>query len=134
MALPFVTATGRLTDAPQLRFTPAGQAVVNFGIACNDNFKNDAGQWETRASIYLNVAVWGKRAEALTDALTTGTTVRVEGKLEVKKYETRKLGSGKWSTETSVQVTASSVWVEPISAPSTPASTDPWTTTTDTPF
>ncbi len=35
-----VTVTGNATREPELRFTPNGQAVANFGLAVNRRWQN----------------------------------------------------------------------------------------------
>ena len=35
-----VTIVGNVTRDPELRFTPSGQAVANFGVAVNRKWQN----------------------------------------------------------------------------------------------
>ncbi|MCK4257193.1 single-stranded DNA-binding protein, partial [candidate division WOR-3 bacterium] len=42
-----VLITGNLTADPELRYTPDGQAVLNFRIASNRRYPNrKTGEWE----------------------------------------------------------------------------------------
>ena len=40
MATNTVTIIGNVTRDPELRFTPSGQAVANFGVAVNRRWQN----------------------------------------------------------------------------------------------
>ena len=54
---------GNLTRDPELRYTPAGVAVANLGLAVNRRFRDKTG--ELREDVcFLTVTVWDKQAEA----------------------------------------------------------------------
>ena len=58
----------------------AGQnKVFNFSVAVS-NGKNQDGSWKD--STFWEVAIWGKRGEALSKFLTKGTKVAVSGRLQ----------------------------------------------------
>ena len=59
-----VNITGRLTDAPTLRYTADGKAVANLRVAVNG--RNDRVD-------FIDVTVWGKPAEAVAEHKTKGT-------------------------------------------------------------
>ena len=42
-----VIITGRLVDAPELRYTPSNKAVATARIACPRDFKNQNGERES---------------------------------------------------------------------------------------
>ena len=76
--------TGRLTRDPDLRYTPNGVAVVNFGIAVNRPFKNQNGENEAD---FLNVVAWRKQAENVAQYLQKGSLVGIDGRLQSRSYE-----------------------------------------------
>lgn len=86
--LPRVTATGNLTKAPELRFTPSGKPVCNITLACNDRRKV-GDRWEDGDTCFLDVTVWGEDAEVLATAVRKGAKVTVDGRLTQRAYETR---------------------------------------------
>ncbi|MFE7315645.1 single-stranded DNA-binding protein [Streptomyces sp. NPDC057555] len=87
MALPVITATGNMAVDPELRCTPKGTAVVTFTLACNDNRKNDRGEWEQVGTIWLRCTIWQQRAELTAEQLTKGDTVTITGRLRQDDYE-----------------------------------------------
>ena len=88
---------GNLTEDPTLRMTQGGQAVLNMRIACNESYldRNKVRQERTE---FLNVVVWGKRAEALSKFLSKGSRLFVEGSLRTSSYEDRD-GNKRYKTE-----------------------------------
>lgn len=77
---------GRLTRDPELRYTPAGQAVTNLGFAVNRDYITKEGKKED--TCYVNLVVWGKRAEVCAEYLKKGSLIFVEGRLQFRKWET----------------------------------------------
>ncbi len=78
-----VTIVGNLTRDPELRFTPSGAAVANFGVAWN--MKGRDGQ-EDKVS-YFDVTCWRQLAENVSDSLTKGSRVVVYGRLDQRSWE-----------------------------------------------
>lgn len=78
---------GNLTRDPEMRFTPSGASVSNFGMAVNRRWTNKQGERVDTAD-YFNIVVWGKLAELCTDYLTKGSPVAVEGRLQSRSWET----------------------------------------------
>lgn len=83
-----ITAVGRLTGSPELRFTPQGAAVTSFTVAYNDRRKNAAGEWEDGPAHFLDVQVWRALAESCAE-LAKGQRVVVVGELKSRTWETR---------------------------------------------
>lgn len=82
-----VTITGNLVSSPELRFTPAGQAVATFGLAVNRRWKNKRDEWEEAVS-FFDVVAWKELAENVAQSLTKGTRVIVTGRLDQRTWET----------------------------------------------
>lgn len=83
-----VTLVGNLTRDPELRFTPSGTAVANFGIAVNRRWQNrQTGEWEEDTS-FFNIAAWADLAENVCESLEKGARVIVTGRLEQRSWET----------------------------------------------
>jgi single-strand DNA-binding protein len=86
--------TGNLTRDPELRHTGGGTAVCEMRVAVNSRRKNgQTGEWEDKAN-YLDVTVFGARAEAIATHLSKGSPVAVEGRLDWQEWEAKD-GSGK---------------------------------------
>ncbi|MCM8765540.1 MAG: single-stranded DNA-binding protein [Candidatus Omnitrophica bacterium] len=77
---------GNLTRDPELRYTPTGTAVVNFGMAVNRRF-TDASGGKKEETCFVRVVVFGKQAESCNQYLTKGKLVFVEGRLQYRSWE-----------------------------------------------
>ena len=82
-----VTLVGNITRDPELRFTPAGQAVATFGMAVNRRYQKN-GQWEEQTS-FFNVTAWGTLGENASNSLNKGARILVSGRLEQRSWETQ---------------------------------------------
>ena len=78
---------GNLTRDPELRYTPAGVAVTNLGLAVNRRFRDKSGEVKEDVC-FLTVTVWDKQAEACCQYLKKGSPVFVEGVLQSRSWET----------------------------------------------
>lgn len=87
---------GNITADPQLRTTPNGMAILEFGLAVSERRKNQqTGEYEERPN-FFNLKVFGARAEALSRILTKGMHVSTEGRLQWSSWEDKN-GGGKRS-------------------------------------
>lgn len=87
MSINRVIISGNLTRDPELRNTQSGMAVLQFGMAVNERVKNQqTGEWEDRPN-FIDCAMFGNRAEAVSRYLSKGTKVTVEGKLRYSQWE-----------------------------------------------
>ncbi|MCH7787869.1 MAG: single-stranded DNA-binding protein [Acidobacteria bacterium] len=77
-----VTVVGNITRDPELRFTPNGAAVTNFGLAWNK--KNKDGEDETS---FFDVTCWRQLAENVSESLVKGSRVIVYGRLDQRSWE-----------------------------------------------
>ena len=77
---------GRLARDPELRSTSTGVSVANFALAVERDFKNQSGEKEVD---FIDVQVWRKLAEVVANNLQKGRLVCVEGRLQVRTYETQ---------------------------------------------
>jgi len=82
-----VTVVGNLTRDPELRFTPTGQAVANFGMAVNRRWQNrQTNEWE-EATSFFDVTCWAQMAENVSESLPKGARVVVTGRLDQRSWE-----------------------------------------------
>lgn len=77
---------GNLTRDPEVRYTPKGTSVCNFGIAVNRKYKQ--GDDVKEEVMFINVAVFGKQADTCGQYLNKGSSVLVEGRLQERRWET----------------------------------------------
>lgn len=77
---------GNLTRDPELRFTPSGSALTVFGLAVNRKYKHN-DEWKEEVC-FIDITVWGKQAESCSEYLSKGRGVFVEGRLNLRTWET----------------------------------------------
>ena len=80
-----VILIGRLAQDPELRYTPGGAAVANFTIAVQRSFANQQGEREVD---FIDIVVWRRLAETCANHLNKGRLVAVEGRLQIRSFET----------------------------------------------
>lgn len=78
-----VTLIGRLTRNPESRTTATGKSVCTFGIAVNRRTKQEDGDAD-----FFTVSCWNQTADYVSNYLTKGTLVAVDGRLSWRKYVT----------------------------------------------
>ncbi len=77
---------GRLTRDPELRYVPSGHPVASFTLAVDRSFANQQGERETD---FIDIVTWRKLAEQVSQHLSKGRLVAVEGRLQIRSYETQ---------------------------------------------
>lgn len=88
---------GNLTKDPELRYIPSGQAVCTIRIACSEKYKTKAGE-DREETLFIDVVVWAKMAENVSQYLKKGSPVFVEGKLRIRDFQGRD-GNKQYKTE-----------------------------------
>lgn len=91
-----VFIAGNLTRIPELKRTPSGADVVNFSVAINRSYTKNGEKVST--AIFVPVIVWGKQALNCYKFLTKGSSVVVQGRLDIRNYE-KKEGQKRTVTE-----------------------------------
>ena len=87
MSINRVIISGNLTRDAELRKTASGLPVLGFGVAVNDRRKDPAtGEWQDYPN-FVDVTLFGTRAESIAPFLTKGAKVAIEGKLRWSQWE-----------------------------------------------
>ncbi|MCL4473773.1 MAG: single-stranded DNA-binding protein [Actinobacteria bacterium] len=81
-----VTLVGNLTRDPELRTTPNGKSVCTLGLAVNERYKNESGEWIEKPN-FFDIVVWGAQAESCSQYLAKGRQVAVDGRLSFRSWE-----------------------------------------------
>ncbi len=79
-----LTIIGNLGKDAEMRYTPSGTPVTSFNMATNRAYKGADGQ-QVKETTWFRVSIFGKTAESLTQYLTKGKMVLVEGHLTSDK-------------------------------------------------
>ena len=77
------TLVGRLTRDPELKYTPSGLPVATFGIAVDRITKDAEGKSEVD---FFNIVAWRQKAEFVSQYVTKGARVGIEGRIQIRKY------------------------------------------------
>ena len=83
-----VTLVGNVVSDPQERITESGIVVTNFRMAVNPR-KHDkfANRWLDGESMFFNVVCWRTLAGNVTQSVSKGDPVIVQGKLRLRRWE-----------------------------------------------
>ena len=101
MSINKVMITGNLTRDAELRTTPSGTFILNFGVAVNDRRRTPDGNWEDYAN-FIDCTLFGRRAEALNPYLKKGLKVAIEGRLHYSSWEDRNTGQRRSKVDVTV--------------------------------
>ena len=82
---------GNLTRDPELRTTPKGTAICQFGLAVNRDFKTDGGEKQSETT-FVDVEAWGKQGETVAKYCAKGRPLFVEGRLKLDSWEDKASG------------------------------------------
>ena len=82
---------GNLTRDPELRVTPKGTAICQFGLAVNRQFKDESGATRDETT-FIDIEAWGKQGELVSKYLTKGSPAMVEGRLKLDQWEDKQSG------------------------------------------
>ena len=66
---------GRLTKDAESRYTPDGKPVLDINLAVDD------GYGENKKTLWVRCSLWGERGEKLSQYLTKGGQIYIEGRL-----------------------------------------------------
>ncbi|MBA3402402.1 MAG: single-stranded DNA-binding protein [Actinobacteria bacterium] len=81
-----VILVGRLTRDPELRHLPSGTPVLEMGVAVNGRQQDDGGSWVDKPN-FFDVKVYGNQAEMLSQHLTKGRRIGIDGRLDWRSWE-----------------------------------------------
>lgn len=89
-----MTLTGRLTGAPELRFSPSGVAVAAFTIVTSRRVKDQAtGDWTDADTTFWECKAFKQLAENIVESLDKGMEVVAVGRAVQESWEDRQTGA-----------------------------------------
>jgi single-strand DNA-binding protein len=77
---------GRLTQDPELRYTPNRVAVIDLGLATSRTWTGKEGE-KKEDTLFVDVTVWNRQAEMCGQFLKKGSQVHIEGYLKKESWE-----------------------------------------------
>ena len=85
MSVNKVILIGRLGRDPETRYMPNGDAITNFSLATDEQWRDRNGERQTRTE-WHNITLFGKLGEIASQYLRKGSQVFIEGKIQSRKY------------------------------------------------
>lgn len=79
MTIPRIAGIFRLTRDPELRFTQSGKAVATLGLAASDSRKDESGNWQNIATLFMDANLWGTQAENVNNSCRKGDELYIDG-------------------------------------------------------
>lgn len=100
-----ISLIGNLGRDPELRFTPKGQPVATFSVACTRRYRRGGPEGElVEETEWFRVSAFGRLGETAAELLSKGKRVYVEGRFSTSSYTGRD-----GQQRTSLEVTASDI-------------------------
>jgi single-strand DNA-binding protein len=93
-----VILVGNLGRDAELRYTPGGAAVATLNLATTEVWNDKASGQKQEKTEWHRIVLWGKSAESLSEYLTKGKQIFVEGRLQTRKWQDKD-GNDKYTTE-----------------------------------
>jgi single-strand DNA-binding protein len=87
-----VTIVGNLTDDPELRYTPSGDAVVRVTIAQTPRRRGQDGTWSDGEATFLTGTAWRQLAEHVAESLAKGARVIAAGTMRTERWTDKESG------------------------------------------
>jgi single-strand DNA-binding protein len=81
-----VQLIGNLGRDPEMRYTANGTAQTQFSVAVSRNFRGPDGEWKEETE-WFNVVAWRDLAERMSQQVTKGKQIYVEGRLQTRSWD-----------------------------------------------
>ena len=82
---------GNLTRDVELRITPKGTSIGQFGLAINRQYKDESGATRDETT-FVDCEAWGKTAELISKYLGKGSLAYLEGRLKLDQWDDKQSG------------------------------------------
>lgn len=87
-----VMLMGNLTRDPEIKYTPKGTAIANFGLAVNRTFTPTEGGEKREEVTFLDLEAWGRTAEVIGEYFKKGRPIFIEGRLKLDQWDDKQTG------------------------------------------
>jgi single-strand DNA-binding protein len=89
-----VMLMGNLTRDPEMKYTPKGTAIANFGIAINRNYTTESGEKREEVT-FVDLEAFGRTAEIIGEYFKKGRPIFIEGRLKLDTWDDKQTGQKK---------------------------------------
>lgn len=97
-----VMLMGNLTRDPEIKYTPKGTAIADFGLAINRNWKTETGE-KKEETTFVGCSAFGRVAEIIGEYCKKGNAIYVEGRLTQETWDDKASGEKKSKTKVTVE-------------------------------
>lgn len=87
-----VMLMGNITRDPEMRATPKGTVIADFGLAINRQWTDGATNEKKEEVTFVDITFFGKQAEVIGKFCKKGRPLFVEGRLELDRWEDKATG------------------------------------------
>lgn len=77
--------TANLTRDVEIRYSQAGKAIGNFGLASNKIWKDQNGQSQEKA-MFIDATCFGRTAEVANQYLRKGSKIAIQGEIDFQQW------------------------------------------------
>ena len=93
-----VILVGNIGKDAEVRYTTGGAAVSTLSLATTEVWNDKASGQRQERTEWHRVVVWGKQAETLSEYLTKGRQIYIEGRLQTRQWDDKD-GNKRYTTE-----------------------------------
>ena len=93
-----VLLIGRLGRDPEVRYSPAGEAIVNLALATSDKWTDKTTGTQKEQTEWHRIVLYRRTAEVAAEFLKKGSMAYIEGKLQTRKWDDKD-GITRYTTE-----------------------------------
>ena len=93
-----VILVGNIGKDAEVRYTTGGAAVSTLSLATTEVWNDKSSGQRQEKTEWHRVVVWGKQAETLSEYLTKGRQIYVEGRLQTRQWDDKD-GNKRYTTE-----------------------------------
>ena len=93
-----VILVGNIGKDAEGRYTTGGAAVSTLSLATTEVWNDKSSGQKQEKTEWHRVVVWGKQAETLSEYLTKGRQIYVEGRLQTRQWDDKD-GNKRYTTE-----------------------------------
>jgi single-strand DNA-binding protein len=90
---------GNVGRTPEVRYSPSGDAICNFSVAINENWKDKSTGERRESTEWVRVVAYRRLGEICGEYLKSGAPVWIQGKLKTRKWQDKETGADRYSTD-----------------------------------
>ena len=87
-----VILIGNLTRDPEVKYVTSGTAVTQLGLAVSRTWFDKKANEKKEETTFVDVTLWARQAEVAGEYLKKGSSVLVEGRLNLDTWDDRETG------------------------------------------